>query len=335
MSRIPRATLLSLLTLALATVPLGACLRDPTPLDLDDSSVSVHALLETGTDSAVVLLGRSAPGSPQSSPFRGVSGAEVRLISVGDTTWLTETRGSACAVQGGFWGIEDEPGAGCYRATLDSPVRAGEDYELEIRLADGTRILGRTVTPAPVAISAPAPDLRVVVTCNDANSCYGEQLAEPPYFRPVAEVPVGWEAPESVAGTAIVLRPVVVYLDGVEYPGDACTLGFSSRFAFAGDRSYAEDGTWPVPNISCRSEAEGGGLAPARFDSIRAELSVIGWNEHYVRYFESGTGQGVRPEAASQGIEGAYGVFGAFSRATRLVMLVRDADPPPDPFSPG
>lgn len=331
MRRIP---VLAVLTLAVATISSSACLRDPTPLDLDDSSVSVHALLETGTDSALVLLGRSAAGSPQSSPFRGVSGAEVRLISVGDTTWLTETRGSACVVQGGFWGMEGEPGVGCYRATLDSPVRPGEDYELEISLADGARIVGRTVPPAPVAISAPAPDLHIVVTCNDAHTCYGEQLAEPPYFRPVAAVPVGWEAPVSVAGTEIVLRPVVVYLDGVEYPGDACTLGYSSRFAFAGDRSYAEDGTWPIPNISCPT-GEAGALAPARFDSIRAELSVIGWNQHYVRYFESGQGQGVRPEAASQGIEGAYGVFGAFSRATRRVMLVRDADPPPEPWSPG
>lgn len=334
MSRIPAATPLTLLALALATVPLGACLRDPTPLDLDDNAVSVHALLETGADSALVLLGRSAQGSAQSSPFRGVSGAEVRLISAGDTTWLVESRGDACVVQGGFWGIEDEPGVGCYRATLDSPVRAGVDYELEIRLADGTRIVGRTATPAPVAISAPAPDLHVTVTCNDAHSCYGEQLAEPPYFRPVAAVPVGWDEPASVAGAAIVLRPVVVYLDGVEYPGDACTLGSSSRFAFAGDRSWAEDGTWPVPNISCRT-GEAGALAPARFDSIRAELSVIGWNEHYLRYLESGRGQGVRPEAASQGVEGAYGVFGGFSRATRRVMLVRDADPPPDPWSPG
>lgn len=53
----------------------------------------------------------------------------------------------------------------------------------------------------------------------------------------------------------------------------------------------------------------------------------MGLNETYVEYLTAGGWGGIRAEASSRGIAGAYGVFGAMSRASRTVMLVRD--PPP------
>lgn len=321
------------------TLSLTGCLRDPDPLELDDNAITVHALLVAESDSALVWITRAknpylnpppVVSGPYwgDAPYRGVSGAEVRVISGSDTTWLIEGSDRPCT---GTGGESEGQGAGCYRASLPAPVLSGATYALDIRLADGTRITGETVPPEAIAISAPAPNLHVTVSCRDGEFCYGEDTTEPPFTLPVGTVPLGWDLPPSVVGTHLALQPLAAYLEGAVYPRDACTLGYYGGFASQQYRYRPGDDGWAIPSIGCGLEHPE--LRPARFDSIRAQLVVMGLNQTYVDYLTSGAGQGIRSEAASYGIEGAYGVFGAMSRATREIVLVRDPPPLPTPES--
>lgn len=321
-----RPIVLGLLALAL---PLTGCIRDPDPVQLDEDAVAVHALLETGADTALVVISRATSSAGGASPLGGVSEAEVRLIAHGDTAWLAETPGSACIEH---WSGTGAAGRGCYRGILATTIASGDAYQLEIRLPDNTRVTGSTVVPEPVELSAPAPDLRVTASCRQPDYCYGEQTNVWPYTLPVVTIPVEWEEPPfSVAATVATLRPVAVYYDDVEYPGHACTLGHYGAGPYGAPSGSTRDGVYAVPNIGCRGDLYPA-LEPARFDSIRAELSVIGLNEAYYEHLVAGSWQGIRAASASHGIEGAFGVFGALSRASRTVLLVREAIPePPGP----
>lgn len=313
-----------LLVLPLAVFALTGCLRDPDPIALDDRVVTVHAVLEAGSDSVVVTITRTDAAGDRFNRYVGVSDAEVRVLADGNDVWLVEAPDDDC-VDLSFGGARPEDaGAGCYRATLPSPIQAGTVHRLEIRLPDGTAITGETRTPEPVAISTPAPARRVTVSCLDPDRCYGAQQSTPPYIAPVATIPASWDAPPSVDRASLMLQPVAVYFNGRIYPGEACNLGYLGGGGGGGTPRDTLD--WRIPNIVCGGQ-DFPELGRARFDSIRAELSVIGWNEHYSRYVDGLTNRGVRIEAASHGIDGAFGVFGAVSRSTRTVTLVRD--PPP------
>lgn len=309
------------LALTLAAAAIGGCFRDPVTIDLDEETPAVHAILETGADSVLVVISRPAPNTPfQWVPYLGVGGAEVRLIAALDTTWLVETPAAPCV---GLWYGDEGSGEGCYRANLATPIVAGATYRLEVRLPDGTRVTGETTTPHPVRLRSPGPGLHVTADCIHESACYGESLPVPPYHRPVATIPLGWTTPPSVSVAEAAIRPVAVYYRGAVYPGEACGLGHFSGGGFTATRDTLE---WTIPDIGCRGDlyAE---LHQARFDSIRADISVIAWNDHYSRYIEHSRGRGIRVAAASPGLEGAYGVFGAVAPATRTVILVRDPVP--------
>lgn len=306
----PAARLVVLLVLVSWTAV--GCFRDPDPIEIPDDDLAVHAVLETGADSAVVLLNRPGGSSDFFGQVRGVPGAEVRLIRDGDTIGLLEDPSGSCLAYGGVGG----PGGGCYQARLATPLSPGAPVRLEVGAPDGVRATGRTVPPQPVAVMSPNVDARIGVRCGDPDTCFAESLFGPPYRRPLAEIPVAWDAPPSVVRAEVFLRPVAVFSGGVEYPGDACYLGFAG-----GDRALAGDSTlWQVVNVGCGAVED---LAPARFDSIRAELTVTGWNEEYARWIDARGGEGIRVDAASPGIEGAFGVFGAVSTARRSILLVR------------
>lgn len=306
----------TLLGFLLLTGLLTGCLRDPDPIDLDEDAVTVHAILEAGADSAVILLSRPGDNAAYGSwtPYTPIADAEVRLIAGGETTWLIEDPDVPCVYA--YYSDPSGTGSGCYRAVLPEPIAAGTEYHLEIELTDGTAIHGRTTVPEPVTIRAPDPGATVTATCDSDESCWGQPLDVPPYAIPVVTIPVAWTSNASIHGSSVSLRPVAVYHQGVEYPGTACDLGYYGSLPISRDSL-----DWLVPNIYC--SGEDGNLSMARFDSIRARLSVIGLNEHYTRYQETTYGQGVRIEAASQGLDGAYGVFGATSTATRTILIIR------------
>lgn len=316
-----------LLVLALAVLGLTGCLRDPDPIQLDDQAVTVHAILEVGADSVVVAISRPPAAGDRFNRYIGVSDAEVRLVADTNVAWLVETSDADCVDQR-FGGARPEgPGTGCYRATVPSPIVPGTVHTIEIRLPDGVMITGETRTPQPVTISTPAPERRVTVSCPGDDRCYGQQQSAPPYIAPVATIPAAWDAPPSVARTSLMLRPVAVYFNERVYPGEACNLGYLGG---AGGGATRDSLDWLIPNIVCGVEAFPE-LGMARFDSIRAELSVIGWNDSYTRYVDGLQNQAIRIEAGSHGLDGAFGVFGAVSRATRTVLLIREPPPATSP----
>lgn len=316
-----------LLVLLLAVPGIAGCLRDPDPIELDDQAITVHAMLEVGAESVVMAITRPPRQGDRSFQYVAVSDAEVRLAAGQDVVWLVESSDVDCIDQR-FGGPGPEGGgAGCYRATLPSPIRPGTVHTLEIRLPDGTVIMGETTTPEPVVIRMPAPDHRITLSCSDRDACYGAQRSTPPYIVPVGTVPTAWDPPPSVDRVSLMLRPVSVYLHERAYPGEACNLG--SLGGAGGGGTTRDSIDWLIANITC-SNAPVPELGTARFDSIRAELSVIGWNDHYSQYVDGLRSHGIRIEAAAHGIDGAFGVFGAVSRATRTVLLIRD--PPPGPL---
>lgn len=245
-----RSLLLGLLVLSLIVT---GCVRDPDPLELEFGTLTVHALLVAGSDSALVWVTRSTDprlDSDRGPPYEGVRDAEVRVIAGGDTIWLVETPSLPCTVTRG---ISAEEGVGCYRSSLPASVLSGATYGLDIRLPDGIRATGQTVVPAPVTISAPAPDLRVTVTCPDGEYCYGENMDVPPYTRPVATVPLGWDLPPSVAGAHLALRPLAVYRDDVVYPGEACGLATTPATHRVSPRTAPATRSGPSPISAVRT----------------------------------------------------------------------------------
>ena len=323
----PRVLLIGALIGIVATAGT-ACIRDADPIDIDDQAVAVHAVLEVGADSVTVVISRPAPLSPGPGSFVQyvpVSDAQVRLLSDDVDSWLVETPDEPCVGARFTFGgtMEADQGAGCYRAILETPIRPGGAYRLEITLPNGETVTGETMTPEPVLLTAPQPLDRITVDCRDSDDCFSQFSEELNRPIPVARFPVTWETPESVERSELLLRPVVVHYEGREYPGHACGLGYS-RDAFG---TMDETDDWHILNIACTAD-DFPELARARFDSIRAELTVVGWNDAYSEYIVAiSNGQAVREERASPGLTGAYGVFGAVSTSSRMVLLVRTPEP--------
>lgn len=304
----------AMIAVAAAALALAGCIRDPDPFTIDDDHVSIHFILEAGADSVLARItvpGEGFAGAP-------VPDAAVRFIAGQDTVPLTydpETTGR-CAES---WGptLGDD---GCYQALLPAAIEAGGTYDLEVVLADGSRITGRTTVPLPVTLTAPSAGEVVVARCNGAEFCYGQATDTPPYTIPVAEVVFRWADPVERSRVGAGVRPRRAFIGAQDYPGDVCQLGFF------GTGVSADSVVWPIPNITCTDP-----LSPARFDSIHAEGIVYTRNGEYVRYLEAiSDGPTVRASAVAEGLEGpAWGVFGAVAAARRPITIVRD--PPPAP----
>lgn len=290
----------------------AACVRDPDPFTVDSDDVSVHLVLVAGSDSVLAIVEK---------PLDPVEDAEVLLIRGADTTQLAFAQ-PLCS-------DDFLPGpttGGCYRALLAAPVEAGATYELEITLPDGHRITGQTTVPLPLDVTSPADGARLTADCNPDNTCYAEGLDVPPYFVPVVEVTVRWEASVETERLIGFVRPLRTFLDGTVYTGEeGCRLGyFGAVFGGFAGRVTPDSMAVVIPNIDCP-----GNLSPARFDSIHAEVVVQYQNREAAEYLalmrEFGTG--LRAAHLSLGIEGAWGLFGAMTPNAVAVTIVRD--PPP------
>jgi hypothetical protein len=310
------------LILFAALAAIAGCIRDPDPIALDEFAVSVDAVLEAGVDSAVVFIGRPAPGGFSGrDSYRAVSGAEVALVLGSDTTWLAEDPSAPC-VQGASDG--DDAGRGCYRAHLAGSIQPGATYGLEITLPDGSRVTGSTVVPHPGEVLSPAPGHRVVARCASEDVCW----PAPPDYAPVALLDLEWRNGEGVEAVLLHMEAVDVFYRGGTYPGSDCTLGFNVPGGFLGVLR-SEKTLWSVPAVQCHGEA----TANSRFDSIRARVRVVGVDAAYASYAEAlWEGSTIRDASASAGLTGAFGVFGSAAVAAAEIMLIRDpAPPPPDP----
>lgn len=299
---------------------LTGCLRDPDPIALDEQALNVHAILEAGADSAVVVVSRPRTSTqPSFTGYQGVNDAEVRLLAGTDTTWLLHDPVRPC-VSPSPYGGPASTAEGCYQADLGAPVQPGSRYRLEVALPDGTHATGETLVPPAVSLRVPDPGGRFTVSCNDTESCRSQRSSWQYTGESVVAIPVAWKQPEAVAGARVTLSSAVVHWNTLELAGDACPLGVLNAPEPDTDSTTVE-----VVGVHCDEDSPFG---PVTFDSIRAELSVVGWNEHYARYQEARRSRGIRVDAATQGLDGAYGVFGAVAVTTRSVILVRDPPPP-------
>lgn len=317
-----RRPLLGTLVLAVATV---GCFRESDIIDIDDDAVAVHAMLQGGADSAVVLITRADDDLLTPPDYRPVTGAQVRLIHDADTTWLIEVEGRSCV-----FNARSAPGTvgdGCYRARLPGPIASGQDYSLEISLPNGDRITGATRVPAAPEILRPAAGARIPTACGHAEFCLGREVQGPPLVLPVARFPVRWSQPPDAGRAQVVVSPHRVLFDGVEYSGDSCSLG--SRHPLGTLVTDSID--WPVRNISCGAEP----LSPARFDSIIVDVVVTALDPGYERYLEAVfEGSSVRGASVREGVDGGYGVFGAAAASSRRIVLVREPPPAPPAAAP-
>lgn len=301
------------IVLALLVFGTAACIREPDPFDLETEVPSVHLVLVAGADSAAALITRPTT----SGTALVLTDARVRLISGPDTATLLLDAETPCA-DGWDLGFGGPP---CYRATLPAPVRAGATYELEIVLAGGSRITGRTTVPRPVELTQPAQGLVLVADCRDADTCYGEHIDQPPYILPVAEMTVRWNDPQDSERVLVAVTATEAFRGGTSYPGSICHLGFTFRGpTVAGDSIY-----WPISGIGCAAP-----LSTARFDSIRGEVTIAAPSPEYGRYLDAlDDGQTTRASSVSEGLEGAWGVFGAIAPARRAFTVVRSPAPAP------
>ena len=308
----------------------GACFRDADPIAIDDRAVAVHAILEAGADSAVVLVARpDLPSDPLPPDLRPVRGAVVRLIHGSDTTWLVEDPARPCIAPPV---VADHSGDGCYRARLAARIAAAETYGLEIELPDGERITGSTRVPAPPDVERPAAGARIPTACGSADACFGQSVQGPPFVLPVARFQVTWQPAPDAGRSIVTVESREAWLNGVAYPAGSCALGSVHAFG-----AIAEDSVdWRVPNIVCEQEA----LAPARFDSVAANVAVTSLDPGYARYLDAVLdGSSVRASSVREGLTGAFGVFGAAAATSRRIVLVRDppaaaargAEQAPDP----
>lgn len=302
-----------------AALAVAGCIRDPDPFTIDDDRVSIHFILEAGADTVVARITRPGDG------YGGVpeASAIVRLIAGADTIPLSyESDPNLSCVEP--WGAPAEEIGGCFHADLPEAIRPGDSYELEVILADESRITGRTTVPLPVTVTSPADGERIIAECNHPDYCYGLPLDEWPYTVPVADVTFRWAPAQEPGRVGVGLRPLRAFLAGTAYPANVCGLGYFFRsLEFSGDSA-----SWSIPNIGC-----GEPLQVARFDSIHAEAVVYTRNGEFARYLDAlRDGPTLREEFAAIGIEGhAWGVFGAVASTRRTITIVRNPVPGASP----
>lgn len=305
----PLTTILA--PIVVVALSITGCLRDPDPFPLPDGELTLHFVLEAGTDSVVGLVTRST----ESASEREIPDATVQISTGADTVTLTYEPDDRCAEMWLEWPMHH----GCYQAALSAPVEPGRTYQLEVVLSDGVRGTGETTVPAPVSLTSPVEGARLVVECGDPIRCGATVYTNT--FPTVAEWPVGWSSDGPDAG-GIGLSPTAVFLDDQVYPGDTCRPSYGSR-----PHSGAEESAvLHVLRFDCARP-----LDPARFDSIHADLVVYSVNDAYRQYIEGIGDETIRVDAAAAGVEGAWGLFGAVTPTVREVVLVRDPPPGPPP----
>ncbi|HLM67257.1 MAG TPA: hypothetical protein VK358_07005 [Longimicrobium sp.] len=278
----------------------GGCdfLYPPTYVPADAEQLVVHAVLESGRDTAAVLVTRVGTVEPVA-----VSGARVRLAGPAGTLVLEERAGPStpCTAHPVAPGDPQLPRTGCYAAAVPGRVRAGAEYLLEIDVPSGERVRGRTVVPAAPVVLAPQERLRVPARETGSG------------LRSVDPVTLRWTAAASVGLVARAERGWVrnavgarcgAYLDwGFIEPGEAVPDSLRARVEASG----------------CSAGANHVQVQP---DSVEVMLGVTVYDSAYHHYFRN-TDDGIPLERASSGLEGAFGLFGSAATSGRRVVLFK------------
>lgn len=297
--------LLTLRRAAAAAVLLaaGACelIPPPTYVRENPDQLLVHAVLQAGRDSVSVLVTRAGHTDV---PVH-VSGARVQVLGPGGAAVLAEAVAGAppCLVG------EPDPrdpsgritlGPGCYSGVLPGGVAAGQEYRLEVELAGGQRVRGRTLVPAPPVPRGAADGRRLA----------GEQSG---FALLVEDEPFHWTRSGNPA-VSLHVRVRRAWAGGVQ-------VSCSAVVGFRDD----ETGGNLARTDSARASIHVGGCTAGTTqvppDSAELDVLLTSYDEAYVLYALPPEG-GLTREQASAGVEGAFGVFGSASTAVRRVMLV-------------
>lgn len=294
-------------------------LRSPTPLELTDEQIMVHAVLQTGTDTVSVLLTRvrPQPNATPGSPFVDVlplSGADVRITGGGSTVRLAEApAGFAPCVQLSQFAESGKPrsfGPGCYVAVLPGGVGSGVQYALSAGLPGGGEITGVAEVPAAPVILRPTENARFTVRRQHGGG------------SGVGEVPVRWTAPANAGGIELRLAATAVFANGSQVPGARC--GIEQPVGPVYDVERGDSTTMVIYNpIHCFLRTESGSTSLLDQDSIHVRLRVTAYDTVYTRYASAlESGGSVQRSRFAAGVTGALGVFAGAATADRQITLV-------------
>lgn len=290
--------------LPLTMACFAACeiVREPTPFEVDEDAVSVHAMLVAGERRITVLITRFDHAGPGANPpdgnlrLVGVSGAEVHVAGAGQSLTLAGDQPAEACIHY-FFSYDDRfpLSAGCYAADVDAGIVAGTAYVLKIALSRGGIVTGSAEVPAPITIRSPQAGTTL-------------EVAERPWDeQPLQPFPLAWDNPGAD-------RPVHLGLE-VHHPD--CGQGiprvpFFGQFIDLTGRDTADVGHWAV---LCT-------LAPAS-NELRGTFNLVAFDLTYANYLEEFTGGGPaldRPRA-SFGLTGASGIV-AGGAVTRLPVRI-------------
>lgn len=273
----------ALTAIALGTLALAGCLRDPVDVEQAGEAVVLVGLVSADTDTASVVLSRVGESA------RPERGATLSLDTPHGAVELTEAPPAACGLTSGW---------ACYRGAYAEPPRSGEVYGLEGALTDGTTFLGATTVPAPpVLVYSDGPE---------AGSPIADTLRSVELRTPFMEA-------ESPGGSAW-----VSILSG-EFPADvwtadgreSCTTSVFNGFF---DTRVATFFAVPVTEPVCEDES-------VAWDSMAVELGVEAFDPSLSSYWAETQGtEPLFPDQAAWGVDGVLGAFG--SSATRWMVLI-------------
>lgn len=280
---------------AAALMTAGACefIRPPTYVTGDPQQLLVHAVLEAGSDSAAVLVGRVG-GAGGMLP---VSGAQVRVIGSDGQAVLLESAAerTPCSYS------PTAPGArtGCYVAALPAHLRAGGEYRLEVDLSTGERVRGSTIIPQLPVLHSPQERLRLSAQYRDG------------FLRAADSVVVRWTYTDLTSLTGSMGRVWVPNVEGVR-----CSAQLNRRYYTTGER--VDSARVQVEVVGCSADF---GQHQVRPDSAEVVLGVTTYDSAYLAYVGHTT-DGIPLKEASSGLEGAFGLFGSAATARRRIILV-------------
>jgi hypothetical protein len=285
---------------ALAILLAGCELtRDPVTIDLDRHELMVHGVLEAGRDTVAILLTRVVVEGDSVAPSaRPVSGASVRLTGGGETVLLSDASAGFPPC------LRDDGAAGCYTGIVRGGVRAGETYELDVRVPGGEEARGSARVPPVPVVESPASGSRIGVRRR-------------PERVPAATIPVHWRGTAGAGGVGVGLVLRTLYPRTLDIPPSSCTI---PQNVFG--RSPTADTATLVLHQPALCHTREGTIEP---DSIHAGVLVVAYDSAYARYDElvrAYPGKSIQRERFAAGVSGALGVFAAVAKAEREIVLV-------------
>lgn len=277
-----------------AAIMFVACEPAPTDVDVPDQAVTVHAMLIGGDDSVTVVVAR--PSAESDFVFEGpqaVTDAVVRLRS-GTQQIVLANRGRCLVLSSALTG-QPAQFDGCYTAQIPGGVRNGERYELEVEVPGEPLITGVTVVPPAFTLLTPA-----------AGDTIDVRVGAQDGFKPFTISWTGIEATHTVR-----LQIVTDRVNCAVYLSRPAELDFGFEILFSAPATDAP--TVFSSFLNCGDDPS----------TVNARLVATAFDTEYERYLRD-SGESMRIDEASIGLNGAFGFFGSAAQASQPIELVRN-----------